>query len=68
MQELSRGEDQKDPETRKHWADFKRVVELKVKPRLQRDGRLDLFLASFCSEREQKRSLTLGLSCASEEL
>lgn len=60
--------DQKVPGNRSLWAHFKSVVELKVKPRLQWDGRLDLLLASFCLEREQKRSLSLGLSCPPEEL
>lgn len=68
VQELSRQGDQKDPGNVSLWADFKSVMELKVKPRLQWDGGLDPFLASFCSEREQKRSLTLGLSCPPEEL
>lgn len=44
------------------------MVELKGKPKLQWDGRLDIFLASFCSEREQKRSLSLVLSSPPEDL
>lgn len=65
VQELSRVGDQKGGNG-SLWVDFKSVVELKVKPRLQWYGRLNLFLDS--SEREQKRSLTLGLSCPPEEL
>lgn len=61
-----RERDQKDPRSGSLWADFKPVVELKVRPRLQWEDRLDLFLASFYSEigRSSFFDVSLGLFLA----
>lgn len=47
MQELSSGRDQKDPMKGNLWADFKPVLELKVKPRFQCEDKLDLFFSQL---------------------